>query len=73
VFDRLWQQVDAVDVSDDLVRVAGRTAERFGLRAGDAIHLASAAFVGDVQMLTFDRPLARASEEAGLAVIPVGA
>jgi predicted nucleic acid-binding protein len=54
-----------------LARFAGELAERHALRAGDAIHLATAlATVPEGTFVTFDRRLGRAASAAGLAVAP---
>ena len=70
-FERRWEEIDAIEADEALVRAAGEAAERFALRAGDAIHLASASFAGDVAVLTLDGKLRRAAAEAGIAAIPI--
>ena len=44
-FDRDWSSYMVVPVGDSLVRSAGELAQRHGLRALDAIHLASAVYL----------------------------
>jgi hypothetical protein len=72
--ERLWQTVIEIALSSGLVRSAGILAENHGLRALDAIHLASAlslATPGDPPtFVTFDRRLAEAALAEGLTVLP---
>lgn len=56
-----------VEVEGDVIRSATALAGR-GLRALDAIHLASALRVGAHAMVVYDRQLARAARSAGLSV-----
>ena len=56
-----------VGVEEDLVRSATALAGP-GLRALDALHLASALRVGANAMVVYDRQLARAARSAGLSV-----
>lgn len=69
---RRWQEIADLAVDDELVRSAGDAAERYRLRALDAVHLAAARRLaeGDFVLATWDRELARAAREAGLAVAP---
>jgi hypothetical protein len=64
--------VDVVQLDDRLVRSAGDVSEDRRLRAGDAIHLASALVVDEPELVlvTWDHELARAAREVGLAVAP---
>ena len=39
--DRLWRDVDRIGLTEELALEAGVLAERHGLRAYDAVHLAS--------------------------------
>jgi predicted nucleic acid-binding protein len=39
--DRLWRDVDRIELTQRLAREAGRLAELYALRAYDAVHLAS--------------------------------
>jgi uncharacterized protein len=70
--ERRWDQLRVIEVSDGLARAAGELAERLRLRAIDAVHLASAAAVAEegLTLATWDRGLARAAQQAGLAVAP---
>lgn len=55
-----------------LARQAGEIAEHHALRGYDAVHLATAlaAKTADLVLVTWDRDLARAAADTGLAVIP---
>ena len=44
--DRRWRQCQPVALDDHLLRLAGRVADDEGLRALDAIHLATALYLG---------------------------
>lgn len=70
--ERIWRGVDVVQLDDRLVRSAGDMSEDRQLRAGDAIHLASALVVDEPELVlvTWDHELARAAREVGLAVAP---
>lgn len=68
--DSLITEIDHVEVTADLARVAGELAETHGLRGYDAVHLASAAAVadGDFVLVTGDSDLASAAAMIGLPV-----
>lgn len=70
--ERIWRGVDVVQLDDRLVQSAGDVSEDRRLRAGDAIHLASALVVDEPELVfvTWDHELARAAREVGLAVAP---
>lgn len=70
--DRLWEEIDAVEVTEQVGTSAGDAAARYGLRGADAVHLASAALLRSPELVlaTWDRVLARAAAEAGIAVTP---
>ncbi len=78
-FEDDWAGYLAVDVSHDVIRRAGNLAEKHGLKALDAIHLASALNLKDDQaspslsviFSSADARLQRASEEEGLASPPI--
>jgi predicted nucleic acid-binding protein len=61
-----------VELHPNTARVAGDVAERFELRALEAVHLASALVLGrgDTIVVTWDRTLAGAARSAGLGVAP---
>jgi predicted nucleic acid-binding protein len=71
----VWARIAPVRMSDRLVRAAGDIAVRHGLRAADAIHLASAIEVAgglaaSSVFLTFDQRLAEAARAEGFRVLP---
>ena len=70
--DRAISSLRVVELHPGLARAAGDVAERFALRALDAVHLASALALGgrDTVVVTWDRTLALAATAAGLAVAP---
>jgi predicted nucleic acid-binding protein len=70
--ERVWRDLNVVQLDDNLVRLSGDTAERLRLRAGDVIHLSSALVLADPDLVlaTWDHDLGRAAREAGLAVAP---
>lgn len=72
--DEVFRQLDVVELDRRVAEVAGEVAERLSLRAADAVHLASALAVapppGDGVFVTWDRRLARAAADTGLAVAP---
>jgi predicted nucleic acid-binding protein len=69
-FEELYADLVRVDVDEELARRAGEYAEDLGLRAYDAVHLATALELGDeeVVLVTWDRDLARAAEQTGLGL-----
>jgi predicted nucleic acid-binding protein len=70
--DRAIGSLRIIEVRPGLARAAGDVAERFALRALDAVHLASALALGghDTVVVTWDRTLALAARTARLAVAP---
>lgn len=73
-FDNDWESFFIVDVSDALIKRAGQLAETFALRGYDAVHLASAAIVGEqggqaAMFACFDEKLSRAARRQGLTVL----
>jgi len=69
--ERLWAEVEIVELGEGVAQRAAEAARRHALRAPDAVHLASAlALGGDVVIATWDHELRRAASEAGLAVAP---
>lgn len=70
--ERVWRDLNVVQLDDYLVGLSGDVTERSRLRAGDAIHLASALVVDEPELVfvTWDHELARAAREVGLAVAP---
>lgn len=70
--DRAIASLRVVELRAVLARAAGDVAERFGLRAYDAVHLASALVLGagDTVVVTWDRAMGTAAREAGLGTAP---
>ncbi len=68
--ERLYEQMDIVEVSDAVVRRAGELAEAHSLRGYDAVHLAAGETAGDGDLVVVagDGPLCRAAEDLGLGV-----
>jgi len=68
-FEAVYDQLDMVEVTEQLVRDAGVLAERFGLRGYDAVHLASAQLVDDPEMVfaAGDRELVGAARRLRIA------
>ncbi len=72
--DDLVDQVDFIEITENLARVAGRLAQQHGLRGYDAVHLAAGVTIADhdVVFVTGDADLAGAATASGLATaIPV--
>jgi predicted nucleic acid-binding protein len=70
-----WVRYAVVEITDALVRTAGRYAERYALRGFDALHLAAAAELRQpedtVAFASFDRALSRAARrERMLPLVP---
>lgn len=72
--EAVFDQIDMVDVDDDLIREAGELAEDHGLRAYDAVHLAAALRVDDLELIVVagDRALLAAAEALGMSVAAIG-
>ncbi len=72
LFEDIYDAVEAIDVSEEIVRHAGALAERHDLRGYDAVHLASAlaAIPGEEPLVTWDAALADAARLEGLSVVP---
>jgi uncharacterized protein len=70
--DRAVGSFRIIELSPFLARAAGDVAERFALRALDAVHLASALALGGsaTVVVTWDRTLASAAAAAGLGIAP---
>lgn len=70
----LLSQIDMVDVDDDLIREAGELAEDQGLRAYDAVHLAAALRIADLELIVVagDRALLAAAGALGMSVAAIG-
>jgi predicted nucleic acid-binding protein len=68
----IWDQVIGVEIDDTVVRAAGDLADQHGLRAADAIHLASAIRIRepDTTFVAFDARLRAAAAAEGFVVLP---
>ncbi len=68
-FESLYDQLDLIEVTEEVVRDAGDLAEQLGLRGYDAVHLASARLIADAETVvaTGDRDFLAAARELGLA------
>ncbi len=69
--DQDWANYFAVEVSDSLVKSAGRLAEKYALRGADAIHLASAVILAkevgrSLMFACFDGQLSSAARKERL-------
>lgn len=71
-WDELWPCLVLVEVGAEVAKHAGDLVDRRPLRAGDAIHLASALLFTEVKPLfaAWDRRLAAAARAEGLTVLP---
>lgn len=70
-FGVLCDELYVVAVDSELTQRAAELSEEHSLRGYDAIHLASALVLGpETAMVTWDRELARAAGDAGLALAP---
>jgi uncharacterized protein len=68
--ETIMTEVDHIEVTEVLARVAGELAQAHGLRGYDAMHLAAASAVADsdVVLVTGDSDLANAANSLGIAV-----
>lgn len=71
-FDIIWEDVEVLDLTEAVGVSAARISERFALRSGDSIQLASALALEDdrLVLIALDGRLRRAAADAGLAVAP---
>jgi predicted nucleic acid-binding protein len=69
--DLLWRDVDRIELTERLARRAGDIAERDGLRAYDAVHLASFEQLGDSDglLVSVDGALLAAARARGFATV----
>lgn len=69
----LLSQIDIVDVDDDLIREAGDLAEDQALRAYDAVHLAAALRVADLDVILVagDRAMLAAAGALGMSTATI--
>lgn len=75
LLDRLWEQLDVVDVDQPAVVRAAALADQFGLRGYDGVHCAAAESVADDDMVAAagDRGLLAAWSSLGLATYDTNA
>ncbi|MDN4480676.1 type II toxin-antitoxin system VapC family toxin [Demequina muriae] len=68
----LWPSLAIVEVTASLAKHAGDLADRRPLRAGDALHLASALLLAEAKPVfaAWDRRLGAAARAEGLTVLP---
>ena len=71
-WDEIWPGLHKVEVTAALADAAGALTDRRPLRAGDAIHLASALLLCEARPVfaAWDRRLASAASAEGLLVLP---
>lgn len=69
-----WAATQVLELTPALADAAAALAERLVLGGADAVHLATALTAADVEpvLVTWDRRLAMAAIDAGLAVVPAG-
>lgn len=69
--DRLWPELDVVEVDEALVRRAARLADEQALRAYDAVHCAAAEVLDDDDLVVAsgDRQLVAACAALGLSTV----
>lgn len=72
-FGDAWAGYDVIELSESVGTRAARMAEAFGLRAGDAIQLASVFEMGfeETVMVAWDSRLRSAARAAGVMAFPV--
>lgn len=75
LLERLWREVDRIEVAPELARRAGDLAETCSLRGYDSVHLASAEALADPEtvLITADRELGAAAQSHGLATTRLSA
>ncbi|MCF6149426.1 MAG: type II toxin-antitoxin system VapC family toxin [Candidatus Kuenenia sp.] len=72
-FNRDWENYFVIEITDGLVQLAGNIAEKYLLRGGDSIHLASAVNLknkirSDVYFSSNDTKLNNAAEKEGICL-----
>jgi predicted nucleic acid-binding protein len=73
VLERQWTRILEITLDEPLLRDAGDLAERMGLRAYDAVHLAGlreSGMPGEVNFACWDANLRRAAEQLGYSLVP---
>ena len=73
-FDATWSGYDVVELTEAVSSRAGVITEAFGLRAGDAIQLASVLHLDpeETMLVVWDTRLSLAARSAGVPTFPVG-
>jgi predicted nucleic acid-binding protein len=71
-FEASWRTFEVIDITPSLARDAGEVADTFGLRAADAIQLATLRSIGatDLPMLAWDKRLRAAAQASGYPIYP---
>jgi len=69
LLDRLWPELDVIEIDEAVARLAAGFAERFALRGYDAVHCACAGCLDDDDLVaaTGDARLLQAWAELGIA------
>ena len=75
ISEGLHDQLDLIEISETLIREAGRLAEQLALGGYDAVHVASAILIDDADMAlaTGDRSPLRSAQAIGLATADLSA
>ena len=70
--EAVWASIIVVELTDGIARDAGDLTDAFGLRAGDAVQLATVRAVGadEVVLVAWDGRLRAAAAAAGFAIYP---
>jgi hypothetical protein len=74
--DELWEEIAQVELGEEILASSVRLVVAHGLKALDAIHLASALMVAGgepLALVSFDRRLRTAAHAEGLVVLPEAA
>ncbi len=71
LIESLWNDLDRVELTGGVARRAGDLAEHYGLRAYDAVHLASFEHLGDPEamLVSADEELIGAAQALGFTTI----
>lgn len=71
-FDRAWAAMEVVEITDHVARDAAEVADTFGLRAGDAIQLASLRRMASAStvLIAWDSRLRDAAIASGIVCYP---
>jgi predicted nucleic acid-binding protein len=69
-WEQFWFETRTIELTDPLVRRAGKLAGEHALTGADAVHLASAEALGDAVVATWDRRLGATALAIGLGLVP---